>query len=72
MKIGHIEHEISPFLVPGIKMCLLLPRTSSGQKKTRFLPGTLHFLPAGDMDGEIVRGDKKGVFTEMLAPSLYS
>ena len=27
MKIGHIDHEISTFLVPGRKMCLLLPGT---------------------------------------------
>ena len=43
---------ISTFEVPGSKLNLLLPGTSSGQK-TLFLPGSSLFLPAGDMGGEI-------------------
>ena len=54
MKIGYIEYEIFTFYVPGRKMYLLLPESSSGQKeKTRFLPGTSHFLHAGDIGGDI-------------------
>ena len=39
MKIDQIEAEILTFEVPG--------------SKTRFLPGTSLFLPAGDVGGEI-------------------
>ena len=34
-------------------MASLLPGTSSGQKKRRFLPGTSLFLPTSDVGGEI-------------------
>ena len=34
-------------------LCSWQKKTSSGKNKTRFLPGTSHFLPAGDMSGEI-------------------
>ena len=49
MKIGHIEHEIITFLVPGTKMYLLLVLGS----KPRFLVRTSHFLPARDIGGKI-------------------
>ena len=52
-EVGQIEHEISTFSVPCRKVNLLLPGTSSRQKKTRFLAGTSPFLPAGVVGGEI-------------------
>ena len=53
IKIGQLEEDISTFLGSRQKMASLLPGTSSGQKKRRFLPGTSLFLPTSDVGGDI-------------------